>query len=71
MTVDVKRAWLNIFRRIQSVATPEAGNHGYAVITLRVVVDSSGRPVGWTEPERVKLEPKGNAQELIALLTGQ
>ena len=55
ITEDVKPQWLNVVRRLQSACH---GNQGYAVLSIRVLVNGAGEPVCWTEPKRVKLEPK-------------
>src|SRR3990167_4613033 len=65
---DVKPAWLNVFRRLQSIASKRNG--GIAVLTIRVVVDENGTPIFWTEPSCTLLEPKGQSHDILRLLTG-
>jgi hypothetical protein len=53
---DIKKPFLNIARRLQSVARQP--NQGVAVIIVAVAVDSNGDVLGWLEPEVRKVEPK-------------
>lgn len=53
-------AWLNVIRRLQSVGRQR--NEGYAVLTIRVLVNQDGTPVTWSEPDVTRLEPLGNGQ---------
>jgi len=66
ITDDIKPQWLNVIRRLQSACY---GNQGLAVLSIRVLVDSEGEPVLWTEPTRVKLEPKSAGLEMLLNLT--
>lgn len=65
---DVQPEWLNVVRRIQA-SLP--GNQGYAIITIRVLVDSTNRPRFWTAPEVVKIEPKNCRDDLLVLLSAK
>ncbi len=65
ITEDVQPEWLNVVRRLQSACH---GNRGYAVLSLRVLVDGDGRPVCWTEPGRVKVEPRSLGSEALLAL---
>jgi hypothetical protein len=62
-TPDIQRSWLNVVRRLQSVAD----NRGYAVLTLRVLVGPGGTPVPWAEPQVTRLEP-ANSPEICERL---
>lgn len=54
---NIKSEWFSITSRIQSVA--RARNlGGYAIVSLKVLVDQDGNPKFWTEPEITKIEPK-------------
>lgn len=64
---DIRPQWLSVIRRLQSVARSK--NHGLAILEIKVLVDASGVPVQWTEPNVTRLEPKGSKDELLALLT--
>lgn len=64
---DIKPEWLNVIRRLQSVA--KDGNNGLAVVNISVMVDKDGLPVFWSEPIRCKIEPKRAAQDVINMLT--
>lgn len=64
---DIKHYdWLNLIRSMQAEASK---NNGLAIIEVRVLVDSSGKPVSWTEPRMTKIEPWRRAQVVIDLLT--
>lgn len=65
VTKDVKPEWLNVVRRLQSACH---GNQGYAVLSLRVLVNGDGAPVCWTEPDRVKVEPRSLAFDALLKL---
>ena len=65
LTSDVKPQWLNVIRRLQSACY---GNQGYAVLSIRVLVNGTGEPVLWTEPLRTKLEPKSKALDMLLIL---
>lgn len=56
--------WANVIRRAISVSR----SGGYAVVTLRVVVDADGLPVQYAEPSLTKLEPKRESVEVITQL---
>lgn len=75
MTQDIRPPWhsivLNIVRRLQSVA--RGAQSGYAILTINVLVNADGnpaifrgKPLIWTNPEVVKLEPQ--RAEVIQLL---
>ena len=66
LTDDVKPQWLNVIRRLQAACH---GNQGLAVLSIRVLVDAEGEPLLWTEPTRVKLEPKSAKLETLLDLT--
>jgi len=66
LTDDIKPQWLNVIRRLQSACH---GNQGLAVLSIRVLVDAQGEPVLWTEPQRVKLEPRSTKLETLLDLT--
>jgi hypothetical protein len=66
ITDDIKPQWLNVVRRLQSACY---GNQGLAILSIRVLVDAGGEPILWTEPTRVKLEPKSAGLETLLDLT--
>jgi hypothetical protein len=66
ITDDIKPQWLNVIRRLQSACY---GNQGLAVLSIRVLVGVDGEPICWTEPIRVKLEPKSAGLETLLDLT--
>ena len=63
ITQDIKPDWLNVIRRLQSVACRQKG---YAIVSMQVLVDEEGNPVFWTEPSMVKLEPQGRGGQFLA-----
>jgi len=63
LTDDIKPDWLNVIRRLQSVAGQQKG---YAIVSVQVVVDATGTPVFWCEPELLKLEPQGRGAQFLA-----
>lgn len=60
--LDLKPPWLNVARRMQSVARSDS--QGYAVITMRVLVNSDGVPIGWSSPTVTCIEPKRSNVDL-------
>ena len=63
ITQDIKPDWLNVIRRLQSVAQRQ---RGYAIVSIQVVVDENGNPVFWCEPDLMKLEPQGRGAQFLA-----
>jgi hypothetical protein len=68
LTDDIKPQWLNVIRRLQSVA--RRGNH-YGILSIKIVVDREGYPIQWTEPQRTGIEPMSSdgLEKLIEDLT--
>jgi hypothetical protein len=64
---DLRSAWLNVARRLQSVARSQ----GLSVLKIIVLVDADGEPIGWFEPEQIKIEPKACRPNLVTMLTGR
>jgi hypothetical protein len=65
---DIQPSWLNVVRRLQSVAAVE--NHGsYAIITLHVLIDANNIPRLWTTPHFQAIEPKRSAGDILDILT--
>lgn len=68
--LHIRPPWQRVAAALQAVAR----SNGYAVITLRVVVNADGNPVIWPQPRVDKLSPcpKGSEDavgELLHLLT--
>ena len=61
---DVKPAWINLIRRLQSVAKSQ----GLSVISIDILVDADGSPISWSEPKKTMLEPKKSAGDLLRAL---
>jgi hypothetical protein len=66
--LDIKPQWLNVARRMQQAAAV-SNNLGVAIMTLHVIFDCDGLPVGYIEPRCVKIDPKRNADMLLKILT--
>lgn len=64
--LDIKPAWFNPIRRLQSVA---AKSSGMAIVTMKFLVNEQGEPVQWTDPTIVYLEPKRDTKTILDLLT--
>lgn len=65
MDNDLPQAWVNVMRRLMSVAP----RHGQAssIITIRILVNGNGLPCIWGRPSVQVIEPKSTDVE--ALLT--
>ena len=65
---DIKELspWLNVIRRLRSVTYTSSG---YAILTIRILVDADGTPVQWTKPVITLLEPKNEATIVDVLFT--
>lgn len=62
---DIRPGWLNVIRRLQSVA--HCNQATYTIITFTVLVDPEGCPRLWLEPECRKVEPKRTSEDLLKL----
>lgn len=50
---QLRQPWVNLAARLQALASSQ---RGYAIITVRIVVDPNCAPI-WIEPKMVKIEP--------------
>jgi len=67
ISLDIKPGWLNVARRLQSVSRKQAG---YAVVSIRVLVNADGEPLLWNDPTVTRLEPLRAAEQFLSdLLT--
>ncbi len=64
---DLSPKWLNFTRRMQSACSRH--NPGVIVLDVKVVVDQSGNPVGWTSPKVTPVEPQNQGETILNLLT--
>lgn len=64
LPLDVKPQWLNVVRRLQSVAR-DAREPGYALISITVLVDGEGFPVFWSDPAVTRFNPYRKAAEFL------
>lgn len=62
---DLEQPWLNLARRLKSIACQERGQRGAAFLHVAVLVDGNGVPVGYTEPQMVKMEPRSKEYEIL------
>lgn len=60
---DIKPEWLSVVRRLQSVSK----SSGLSVVSIAILVDADGKPISWTAPEKILLEPKSISGALLAL----
>ena len=60
---DIKPEWLSVVRRMQSVSK----SSGLSVVSIAILVDADGKPISWTAPEKILLEPKSISGALLAL----
>lgn len=65
---DLSPPWLNFTRRMQAACARH--NPGVIVLDVKVVVDQSGNPVGWTSPKVTAIEPGSKSDQILDLLTG-
>lgn len=69
LTEDIKPAWgnwLNVIRRLQEVGCKQ---NGLAIAKITVILNDSGEPVFWLNPEVRLIEPKKHmGEEEIKLL---
>jgi len=63
--LDIKRGWLNVARRLQSVARTQ----GLALVSITVLVDQEGCPRFWLEPTVKKIEPSRSADEILEIFS--
>ena len=66
---DIQPCWLNVIRRLQSVASTENRN-SYAILSLHILIDQNGVPRLWSTPTCRVIEPKRSAGEILTILTG-
>lgn len=53
--------WEQLTKRLEGIAERECANKGFAIMTLHILVDASGQPAFWTEPELQRLETRVGA----------
>ncbi len=63
LSEDINPEWFNVIRRLQSVSKSQ----GLSVVTIAVLVDEGGKPLAWTAPEKLLIEPKSMAGALLSL----
>lgn len=63
---DIRPAWLNILRRLQSVSKSK----GVSVVTIRIIVDEEGEPLHWLTPRVEQVEPAASANEFLERFLG-
>lgn len=65
---DVQPEWLNVIRRLQSIASTENRN-SYAILSIHILIDADGKPRLWSTPACKVIEPKRSAGEILSILT--
>lgn len=65
---DIKKEWLNLARRLQSVASGAKGN-GVVVMNILVLIDQDGTPKMWSAPSCIKLEPDRVSRDVGCYIT--
>jgi hypothetical protein len=60
---DINPEWMSVIRRLQSVSK----SNGLSVVSIAILVDADGKPISWTAPEKILLEPKSISGALLAL----
>lgn len=63
MSVLVK--WESLVKRLAGIAERECADKGFAVMKVIILVDATGQPVFYTEPELTRLEPRIGAGVLL------
>lgn len=63
MVEDINPKWYSVIRRLQSISK----SNGFSILSIRILVDSHGNPIAWTEPRQTKIEPKGIEIALLQL----
>ena len=61
---DAIMRWANVVRQLISMSR----SGGYAVLSIKIVVNSDGLPVQWAKPVLTKLEPRNESVEIITEL---
>ena len=62
--------WMRLTRRLAGIASRECVHHGFAIISVNILVHPNGEPVLWTEPEVKKLESRQGAYEFLVKVIG-
>ena len=61
--VQVDR-WGSLIKRLEQI-----GRDGsQSVITVHILTDETGAPVLWSQPERVRFEPKSSAVQILEII---
>jgi len=63
MENDLPTAWMNVMRRLMSVA-PRPGQAS-SIITMRILVNGNGLPCIWGRPSVQVIEPKSADVEML------
>lgn len=62
--LDIKKPWLSVARRMQSVAR----TGGLALVSIVVLVDQDGNPRFWLEPNCKRIEPKRSTHDILDMI---
>jgi hypothetical protein len=70
MINDLRNSWLNVARRLQDVACNIT--KGYSIITIRILANSKGEAIAWSNPTETRLEPgKADFEDVLSLILGE
>lgn len=63
----MNREWLAFTARLQSEARDVLKNnrHGVCVVTTHIAVDAEGNPLVWVVPRAIRVEPSGDAKDIL------
>ena len=59
---NLKQKWFSVASRLQSVSSTLNSN---AIIKITIIVDSTGTPVAWTNPDIKTIEPRSQGLQWI------
>lgn len=65
---DIRPAWFAPIRRLQSAARAAQKENGIAIVTIKILVNSQGDPIQWTQPDVVLLQPWRDKDAILRLL---
>ncbi len=68
--LDVKKSWLSVARRLQSVSSRV--KNGYSIITIKVLSNNQGDAIAWSTPTETHIEPGASDFEgILGLILGE
>jgi len=68
--LDLKKSWLSVARRLQSIAAKP--RNGYSIISIKVLTNKMGEAVAWSTPTESRIEPGAtNFEQILGLILGE